>query len=225
MLLRGLEILTPGVPIDSEECGISAPVAEGSAYWVVDPLDGSQNFAFGLPLAGVAVSLVRDGRVVMAGAADVFTGRVLLAEEGGAVQHRDKVSSVDRPVDRSALAARRAVGRVSLLRGSRTENLHGEYLDALVRLNDRYSRVYETRSPVTDLFLYLRGGTDAFIGLSLTGYETPAVIFLAQRLGLELFACSPTVGGPWQLPDRLLLARPQDVEEYLKVLEWECVSP
>jgi len=35
----------------------------GDGLWVLDPLDGTSNFAAGLPLFGVSLALVRDGRV------------------------------------------------------------------------------------------------------------------------------------------------------------------
>ena len=148
MLIRGLRTLTPGLRIESEETAseeeVESRTEKGSDYWVVDPLDGSQNFAYGLPLAGVAVSLLRENRVILAAAADVFSGSVLLACDGSPAQYRDRVSGSLQAMDLAALAGRAPVGRVSLLRGSRTDHLHRvhrDYLDAVVRLNDRFGRV------------------------------------------------------------------------------------
>nr|MDQ3736844.1 inositol monophosphatase [Actinomycetota bacterium] len=38
---------------------------EGNARWIVDPLDGTTNFAHGLPLFCTSIALERDGEVVL----------------------------------------------------------------------------------------------------------------------------------------------------------------
>lgn len=57
-----LQALAPGVPIVGEEGGGAHP-APGD-LWLVDPIDGTVNFAHGLPLWGVAISLERDGEPI-----------------------------------------------------------------------------------------------------------------------------------------------------------------
>ena len=52
-----------GVGVHGEEGG-GVDLANA---WIVDPLDGTTNFAHGFPAVGVSVALVRDG-VVVAGA-------------------------------------------------------------------------------------------------------------------------------------------------------------
>jgi myo-inositol-1(or 4)-monophosphatase len=49
----------PGVPVLGEELG-GARAAAG-ARWVVDPVDGTVNFAHGLPLFGISISYEVDG--------------------------------------------------------------------------------------------------------------------------------------------------------------------
>lgn len=52
----------PGHGIVGEEYGASA--AEGEYVWHVDPVDGTSNFVFGLPLWGVSLGLARHGQPV-----------------------------------------------------------------------------------------------------------------------------------------------------------------
>jgi fructose-1,6-bisphosphatase/inositol monophosphatase family enzyme len=60
-----LEALVPGTTVWGEEFGFSE---EGpSGLWVVDPVDGTSNFAYGSPLWGVSIGLVR-GNQILAGA-------------------------------------------------------------------------------------------------------------------------------------------------------------
>jgi myo-inositol-1(or 4)-monophosphatase len=58
-ILDGLSRLAPGVPVLSEERG--DPGVRAGALWIVDPLDGTTNFAHGHPLYTVSIALCRDG--------------------------------------------------------------------------------------------------------------------------------------------------------------------
>ena len=58
-ILAGLARLAPGVPILSEEQ--PDPGVRGGPLWIVDPLDGTTNFAHGHPLYTVSIALVVDG--------------------------------------------------------------------------------------------------------------------------------------------------------------------
>ena len=68
-------------PVVGEERGGEAP-ADGSAYWLLDPICGTRNFASGIPLYGVNLALVEDDRVTVAVAGDPSTGEINVAERG-----------------------------------------------------------------------------------------------------------------------------------------------
>jgi len=63
-LVDGLAELAPGEGVLSEEG--SQLVPESEAYWVVDPLDGTTNFAAGIPYWAISVARFVDGRPVQA---------------------------------------------------------------------------------------------------------------------------------------------------------------
>src|SRR4051812_17284005 len=49
----------------------STPTAKGSPYkWIIDPLDGTTNFAHHFPQVGVSIALEYAGEVVLAGVYD-----------------------------------------------------------------------------------------------------------------------------------------------------------
>lgn len=79
--LRGvLAELAPGAAVWGEEQGFAEDTADG--LWLIDPIDGTSNYAFGMPYWGVTVGLYKEGRI----AAGVMTmpclGQSLSAEEG-----------------------------------------------------------------------------------------------------------------------------------------------
>ena len=57
---EGLASIAPGEGVLSEEGGKSIP--NSNAYWVVDPLDGTTNFAAGIPYWSISVARFVDGR-------------------------------------------------------------------------------------------------------------------------------------------------------------------
>lgn len=56
--------------------------ASGEGLWVLDPLDGTSNFVAGLPLFGVSLALIRDGRVVIGVVYDPVSRECFSAAEG-----------------------------------------------------------------------------------------------------------------------------------------------
>ncbi|MGV0717795.1 inositol monophosphatase family protein [Mycolicibacterium sp. XJ662] len=89
-LLRDrLAVLRPGEPVLGEEEGGSAAVADGQLTWVLDPIDGTVNFVYGIGAYAVSVAVQRDGASVAGAIADVPTGARYSAAVGhGALLHR-----------------------------------------------------------------------------------------------------------------------------------------
>ncbi len=59
-IVEGLASIAPGEGVLSEEGGKKIPNTK--AYWVVDPLDGTTNFAAGIPYWSISVARFIDGR-------------------------------------------------------------------------------------------------------------------------------------------------------------------
>lgn len=82
-LLRDrLDALRPGEPILGEEGGGPAATAEGGVCWVVDPIDGTVNFVYGIPAYAISVAAQIDGASVAGAVADVVSGDVYSAALG-----------------------------------------------------------------------------------------------------------------------------------------------
>lgn len=56
-ILKALLRETPGIPVMAEESSQSISVRNQPLYWVVDPLDGTTNFAHGVPHFAVSIAL------------------------------------------------------------------------------------------------------------------------------------------------------------------------
>ncbi|MBI1777575.1 MAG: inositol monophosphatase [Proteobacteria bacterium] len=79
--------LLPGSVVVGEEAaasdpGILARLSGEAPVWVIDPVDGTANFAAGIPLFGVMVGLIRRGSVVAGWIWDAPGQRMAIAEAG-----------------------------------------------------------------------------------------------------------------------------------------------
>jgi fructose-1,6-bisphosphatase/inositol monophosphatase family enzyme len=90
-LASGLAKILPGVPVVGEEAveedaGLLDLIGRpGEMCWIVDPLDGTANFAAGKATFAVIVALIADGRTVGGWILDVPNGRMAMALEGQGV--------------------------------------------------------------------------------------------------------------------------------------------
>ena len=66
LIVAGLRAATPGIPVVAEEEMEAGLVPDRHhSYWLVDPLDGTREFAAGRDEFTVNIGLVRDGRPVL----------------------------------------------------------------------------------------------------------------------------------------------------------------
>lgn len=82
-LLRDrLAVLRPGDSIMGEEQGGSNDSGDGRLTWVLDPIDGTVNFVYGIETYAVSVGVQRDGTSVAGAVANVPTGALYSAAVG-----------------------------------------------------------------------------------------------------------------------------------------------
>lgn len=84
---RRLRDLHPGAHLVGEEAVAADPsilsrIAEEPLVWVIDPIDGTANFASGKPVFAVMVGLVEEGRTVAGWIHDPVAGTTATAELG-----------------------------------------------------------------------------------------------------------------------------------------------
>lgn len=60
-IITSLNEDTPGIAIMAEESAGDNPKAPEGLVWVIDPLDGTTNFAHGFPFFAVSIALLKDG--------------------------------------------------------------------------------------------------------------------------------------------------------------------
>ena len=98
-IMRVLQKTFPNYGMLAEEGGELR--GEGNVRWIVDPLDGTTNFAHGLPLFCTSIALERDGEVVLGVVYDPMANETYTAERGGGATLNGEpivVSDTDDPI-------------------------------------------------------------------------------------------------------------------------------
>jgi 3'(2'), 5'-bisphosphate nucleotidase len=77
IITAGLRAATPGIPvIAEEEVAAGRVTAPGAEFWLVDPLDGTREFAAGRDEFAVCIGLIRNGAPVLGSVAAPALGEI-----------------------------------------------------------------------------------------------------------------------------------------------------
>jgi len=146
----------PGHAVYAEESG---DVATGGDYrWVVDPLDGTNNFVAGLPSFATA-AVVLDDEGPLAGAVYVpLADDLYVAERGDGVTHDDDPVTADSDVTTETATVGFVIGHDVKLDGRMAEAASMQ--DAL---DDATKRVIESWSPCVHWGALARGRIDGMV--------------------------------------------------------------
>lgn len=156
----------PDHSILGEEGGL---VGSGPYRWVVDPLDGTANFARGLPHYCVSVGLEYEGEGSVGVVANPLTGDVYRAERGAGCFKNDRPASVS-----GCRSVRDAY--VSMSFGSEEAALW----DALLRRSHTLRRLGAT---ALELAWVAEGRQDAYVGFGQGAWDLAAGRVLVAEAG------------------------------------------
>jgi myo-inositol-1(or 4)-monophosphatase len=199
---------TIGAVVVGEERGGEAP-ADGSPYWLVDPICGTRNFASGMPLYCVNLALVEGDQITVAVVGDPSTDEIHVAERGGRAW-----ALTD--------GARRALtisdeSRTIVIEDGKSTSARRERAARFAALAIRADR-WDVRSLGTTLALsYLAAGRiSAYVLFWASAIHTAAGSLLVTEAGGIL---SDIDGGPWTTHSDSVVASatPGLQEELLKL--------
>jgi myo-inositol-1(or 4)-monophosphatase len=205
------ESLAPaGHPVVGEERG-GEPPADGSPYWLVDPICGTRNFASGIPLYCVNLALVNDHHVTLGVVGDGSTGEVCAAERG-----RGAFAAAEEDGGRRRLATSAESQAVAIedSRSAGTRREHAaRYLEAAI-CEDRW----DLRALGTTLSLahVAAGRMAGYVLFWSTAIHSAAGVLLAAEAGATV---SQVDGWPWTLEsDNVVVsAAPEVHRELLRI--------
>jgi myo-inositol-1(or 4)-monophosphatase len=177
--------------IATEESGV-LEYADETHVWVVDPLDGSNNVAIGLPVVLVGIALCQRGLPVVGVVHDPIGG-----ETWSAVRDR---GTVIQPVSRGVS---RCGPVVAWTQGHGVARNDPAARSLRLVLESRSRRVLQLWAPLACWVMLARGAIDGFVGYCPEPWEMPAGTLLAREAGVAIRGLD---GAPF---DERLAAGPQ----------------
>lgn len=182
----------PGHDFLSEEEGM---LDQGSEYrWIIDPIDGTVNYAHGIPLWGVSVGLSRRGEM-LCGAVylPVFDELYTAAAGAGARLNGSllRVSAVDR-----LLPAVVSHGDFNVGAEDARDGLNADNRKALERLVASVQRVKCLGSAVVEGAYVAGGRLDGYAMTSLNPWDVAVTSLLVAEAGGRV---TDLRGAPWTL--------------------------
>ncbi|MGD8464086.1 MAG: inositol monophosphatase family protein [Anaerolineae bacterium] len=184
--------------------GVDAVAAATSHLWLVDPLDGTVNYAHGYPCWGVTLAFAEHGRVVLGVVYDPLRDEMYWAEQGqgawcnGRQLHVSRTSQLGEALVATGFAYRRA---------TLDDTSHGEVLgNNLAEFGVIMPRVQGVRragAAVLDLAYLAAGRLDAYWEMYLNPWDWAAGSLLVEEAG---GAVTGLYGQPWSLGKQHLAA-------------------
>ncbi|KAA0084669.1 inositol monophosphatase [Mycolicibacterium sp. P9-64] len=207
-LLRDrLAALRPGDPILGEEGGGAARVEAGRPLWVLDPIDGTVNFVYGIDGYAVSVGVQIDGASVVGAVANVPTGEVFSAALGhGAHVRRGGVSTPLRCTAVDDLAMALVGTGFGYAREQRVRQA-----EVLARVLPDVRDVRRLGSCALDLCMVAAGRMDAYFEDGVHVWDWAAGALIAAEAGAQLIL-PPVDGGESDL--LIVAAAPGIAEEF-----------
>ena len=175
IVLDGIRALTPGAAILSEEAGASGP--DGGPRWIVDPLDGTVNYAAGLPWFSVTMAY-QEGAVTRVGVVHAPAIGVLARyAEGGIATINGRAARVS---ERAALGD--AVVSI-ILTSHFSDREVARTADAIGRLGNTVRGVRIIVSGGLEMTLVADAQLDAFVSLKADAVSHAAGMPLVRAAG------------------------------------------
>ncbi|MFG1676744.1 inositol monophosphatase family protein [Micromonospora sp. NPDC049282] len=197
-VLAALRDRRPGDAVLGEEYGAGAtgPATPDGVRWVVDPIDGTVNYLYGLPYCAVSLAAEVAGEVVAGVVRNVFTGEEWTATAGGGAWRDGR---------RLRCSAETDLGQALVATGFGYDaGRRSHQARVVAELIPHVRDIRRMGAAALDLCLAAEGRVDAYYEKGLAAWDLAAGGLVAREAGLLVTGVSGRPAGP----DLVLAAPP-----------------
>lgn len=158
----------------SEESG--AIVTDSNFKWIVDPIDGTVNFAHGIPICCVSIGIEEDGEMIMGAVYNPFINEFYFAQKGFGATLNDNLIHVSKETE---------VSKACLVTGfpyTYLDQPNGP-LEVFSRLIRKGIPVRRLGSAAMDLCWVAAGRFDGFYEHKLQAWDSAAGFLIVEEAG------------------------------------------
>jgi myo-inositol-1(or 4)-monophosphatase len=182
LIRERLAALRPGDVVVGEEHGSTA--GESRTVWLVDPIDGTVNFLYGMPWYAISVAAVRDGVSVAGAVMEPASGRLWSAAAGAGATCDGRPLRVSGATDVSLSL----LGTGFSYRAERRERQVRMIAALLPHVRD----VRRAGVASLDLCAVAAGWVDAYVEHGLNWWDWAAAALIAKEAGALVRTPGPT---------------------------------
>ncbi len=166
-------------------------VTESEYKWIIDPIDGTVNFANGIPICCVSIGLEHNGKMIMGAVYNPIMNEFYLAEKSKGATLNDKKISVS--------------NKTEVLKSCLVTGFPYTYLDqpngpiqVFERLIRRGVPVRRLGSAATDLCWVAAGRFDGFYEHQLNAWDSAAGFLIVEEAGGKVTDLKGDTYSPYQ---------------------------
>jgi myo-inositol-1(or 4)-monophosphatase len=159
--------------------------AKSDFTWVIDPLDGTANFAYGIPLFGVSIALLRGKETVLGVISIPYFKQLFSTVKGGGSFMNGKPTRV---------SERNSLSGMFLLYDSEFSEKKNEILAFLGRLTDSVFKVRILGASSLHFAEIAQGNVDLWVEHRTTPWDIAAGCLLVEEAGGKV---TDFDGNPW----------------------------
>jgi myo-inositol-1(or 4)-monophosphatase len=186
VILEGLRSARPADAIVSEESAATA--GSTGVRWLVDPLDGTVNYLYGIPHYSVSIAAEVDGQIAVGVVLDVERNVEFLATQGGGATRDGQPIRCSRQDDPSLALVATGFNYSVELRRVQAAEIAG----ILPQVRD----IRRMGSAALDLCAVASGQVDAFFEAGMHAWDWAAGALIAREAGARVAGLNGRPPGP-----------------------------
>ncbi len=196
----------PQIPVLGEEGSTGDVKAE--YRWVIDPIDGTVNYFFGMPHAAVSIALQHREKSVVGVIYDPFTDEIWTTVKGAPTRLNGKIVRVSK---RSKLEE-----AVIAMGFSKSQDNLNKSLPHLIRLSRRAKKIRILGSAALELAYVASGRLDVYIERTINLWDVAAGALLLENAGGEFYSVPAPNGKMRMCADNGLLRKKLQLGDLLR---------
>ncbi|WP_063043605.1 inositol monophosphatase family protein [Nocardia pseudovaccinii] len=215
LIRRLLDEARPGDPILGEEGGGSLAGGDGdTVHWVVDPIDGTVNFLYGIPGYAISVAAMRDGQPVAGAVVDVARAATYSA---GLRMGATKVTG-DGAVEHLRCTPVRSAAMALVATGfAYGKHRRARQAELIAQILPEIRDIRRLGAAALDLCFVAEGRVDAYYEHGLNAWDWAAGALIAAEAGAALRL--PAATSPGAAGELVVAAAPGVANELTELFE------
>lgn len=191
-LIKKITLQFPDHGVRSEESMDGGVKQDASIQWIIDPIDGTRNFASGIPSWATMIAIVENGVTIHSGVYFPISKELFLATKGeGATVNGISIKCSEKQTLQYSSGKMFACDALGVY-GTHVEM----YKQAFVRIISDYSMKMREFGSAASLCYVAKGAIDFAFGNAGFEWDFLPTFLICQEAGLRVTDCE---GNPWQI--------------------------